>query len=139
MRELWGKTRVNQKGKLDGHEAEEFVVSILPIEGFDEILLLREINKQFPVFDILARKGGQDYAIQVTNDFRRSVPMKELALCERLGLKYLQCFVKPGFSSYYFREGKYDPNKTTLNVNVPWRIIRGEMPHTRGTWTTNTA
>jgi len=124
LRQMWGRTRFTQKGKLDGHEAEEFVSSILPREGFDEILPLRSINKQFPIFDILAMKDGQDYAIQVTSDWRRKVPMKHLALCERLGLKYLLCFVKPGFSYYHFREGKYDSRKKTWSVVVPFSIIR---------------
>jgi len=113
------------------------VASILPNEGFSEVLLLRGINKYFPIFDILAKRDGQDHGIQVTSDLRRRVPMEHLALCERLGLKYLLCFVKPGFSLYYFREVKYDPQRKAINVMVPMRIIRNREPQIRNAPTTD--
>ena len=54
--------------------------------------------------------------------------MEHLALCEWLGLRYVLCFVKPGFSLYYFKEVNYDPQRKSVNVMVPMRLIRGEAP-----------
>lgn len=76
---------------------------VLPKHGFTDILPLRPMSVYFP-FDILAKKEGKIYAVDVTMHYSKKLDPKKIEFLEYLNLNPIVCFVKPDHSWATVRE-----------------------------------
>jgi hypothetical protein len=106
---LWGfRGYVNHTDPVV-KQSELFVAKeVLPKLGFTDIVLTREFSAFFPC-DILAKKDGQIYLIEVTLQYERKLNPRILPLVKFLNARVCVCHVKPDFTVYFLKE--VDVNK----------------------------
>jgi hypothetical protein len=88
-------------------KSEEYACEILKNEGFEEIILTRNFSAFFPC-DILCKKNGEKYAVEVTLSFERKLNKRIRPLLEFFDLKPAILHIKPDFSCYYLKILKRD-------------------------------
>ncbi len=108
--------------------AEEIAAtSILPREGFKDIFWVSEINSK-SIFDILARKNGETYAINVTTSYKKHANRQTVEIIEYLGLRHLILFVSPDLQSHFFRELRGGQRTSGLYNRDLLQMIRKKHP-----------
>ena len=118
IRTVWGKLPRTSAGT--NHLASDIVIAsenhvaqhILPQEGFTEILPLRSRNRYFSC-DILAKRGGQLYFVDVTLNTHASYTKEIIEIAKFLGAKILSCHITQDFSKYYLLEPREGSRSTS--------------------------
>ena len=111
MRQRWGSIggdpRTDWKLKVKvSREAEEYVATkVLPAEGFSDPYWINRESEHCFLGDMLAKKDGQIYCINVTINYWKQVKATETArILDYLGLRHIVVFVKPDLTGYVIRE-----------------------------------
>jgi len=125
MRELWGYSPKAWNMDKFTIQSELFALNeVLPKHGFSDMILTRGINASFP-FDILAKKGDEKYAIEVTRCWQYKLDPRKMALLAFFGLKLYVCFLKPNLSWFIVKELK---TRTTSVFPEAWLLQAEEIP-----------
>jgi len=104
LQNLWGKVGYHHPSNPSVIQSELFVANeVLPKYGFDNIVLTREFSNYFPC-DILCKKDGKIYLVEVTLQYARKINPRIIPLVKFLDAKVLVCHIKPDFSMYFIKE-----------------------------------
>lgn len=109
----WGTVGyLNHTDPLVVRSEEHIANVVLPAEGFVDIVPTRPWTAYFPA-DILARKDGVSYLVEVTLQPERKIPPKVWPVLRFFNARFLVVHITADLSRYYLVEPK--PGQTHTN------------------------
>ena len=105
-------------------QSEQYAAeTILPREGYEQIILARPFDRGFPV-DVFAKKNGDWFGFDVSLCYFKKPRPEKTRLFEWLGIKTAVLFLKPDKTLYFIKE--YDSTKTHLSCFKELRAALGK-------------